>query len=630
MGRVYLAEHVRMGRKSAVKVLSQELKFSAEAISRFHREAANASRINHPNVAAIYDFGETTEGTLYLAMEFVEGETLRALLAREPRLDVMRSAKLIKQAADALAAAHHLGIVHRDLKPDNIMIARNMDGTDLVKVVDFGIAKTVDERSGSQTLTTAGVSIGTPEYMSPEQLAGEKLDARTDVYSLALVLFNMLTGALPYPRLTSRETLVKRLTSSARKLRDVAPDIEWPVELQRALDRALAPYVEDRYSNVNEFGLDVLAAAFSMHNGRAARMQSGADGTRTIESNEAPTAPTLRTRRARPLLGTTVVIMALAALLIRAEPIGREPGHAARTGTASVAANDSGNHDAAAQHGDSASQKPAESPLLEGQSVLTNDTIAMQAGTALKPIEHDSLKHATADSTKPVAHDSLKAVARDSAKAVARDSTKLVSRDSTKRISRDSATPAAVLRDSAKSTVRDSSKTARRDSAKTQRRDSAATKPSDARTPSQASHTAVAPPATDSAPPVRRPHRWLLGSGDTAAAAAPATKEDSTRAAVEDLRGHFANARRLLAEGHPVEAQLEFRDAAAELRALRSRLDPVGARELDQEIRHMRQQSYDACVAARDRASDSVATARYQCDRILVRPALSRPTKPSP
>jgi len=101
------------------------------------------------------------------------------------------------------------------------------------------------------------------------------------------------------------------------------------------------------------------------------------------------------------------------------------------------------------------------------------------------------------------------------------------------------------------------------------------------------------------------------------------------RAAVEDLRGHFANARRLLGEGHPVEAQLEFRDAAAELRALRSRLDPVGVRELDQEIRHMRQQSYDACVAARDRASDSVATARYQCDRILVRPALSRPTKPS-
>src|SRR5689334_8200978 len=256
MGRVYLAEHVKMGRKSAVKVLSPELAFSAEAISRFHREAANASRINHPNVAAIYDFGETSDGLLYLAMEFVEGESLRTMLMREPRLDVLRSAKLIRQAADALAAAHHLGIVHRDLKPDNIMVTRNLDGTDLVKVVDFGIAKTVDEGSGSQTLTTAGVSIGTPEYMSPEQLAGEKLDARTDVYSLAVVLFNILSGTLPYPRLTSRETLVKRLTSQPRRLRDVAPDIDWPADLQRALDRALAPYIEDRYSNVTEFGLD--------------------------------------------------------------------------------------------------------------------------------------------------------------------------------------------------------------------------------------------------------------------------------------------------------------------------------------------------------------------------------------
>src|SRR4051812_23239736 len=141
MGRVYLAEHVRMGRKSAVKVLNPALAASDDGVTRFNREAANASRINHPNVASIYDFGETSDGTLYLAMEFVEGETLTALLAREVRVDVVRAAQLIKQAADALAAAHHLGIVHRDLKPDNIMIARQLDGKDWVKVVDFGIAK---------------------------------------------------------------------------------------------------------------------------------------------------------------------------------------------------------------------------------------------------------------------------------------------------------------------------------------------------------------------------------------------------------------------------------------------------------------------------------------------------------
>jgi eukaryotic-like serine/threonine-protein kinase len=265
MGRVYLAEHVRMGRKSAVKVMSPNLALSAEAISRFNREASNASRINHPNVAQIYDFGETSDGMLYLAMEFVEGETLRQLIERDGPMPAPRAADITKQVASALAAAHHLGIVHRDLKPDNIMIARHHDGTDWVKVVDFGIAKTVqgsgESGAGSQTVTTAGVSLGTPEYMSPEQLAGERLDSRTDLYSLGLVLFNMLTGDLPYPRVTSKDTLVRRLTSKPRQLADVAPDGNWPTRLQAALDRALAQEPSERYSTVVDFGRDVVAAS---------------------------------------------------------------------------------------------------------------------------------------------------------------------------------------------------------------------------------------------------------------------------------------------------------------------------------------------------------------------------------
>src|SRR5690348_2391844 len=143
MGRVYLAEHVRMGRKSAVKVMSPNMALSADAITRFNREAANASRINHPNVAQIYDFGETADGMLYLAMEYVEGETLRRLIERVGPLPTIRAAELNRQIADALGAAHHLGIVHRDLKPDNILLTRTHDGSDQVKVVDFGIAKTV-------------------------------------------------------------------------------------------------------------------------------------------------------------------------------------------------------------------------------------------------------------------------------------------------------------------------------------------------------------------------------------------------------------------------------------------------------------------------------------------------------
>jgi eukaryotic-like serine/threonine-protein kinase len=338
MGRVYLAEHVHMGRKSAVKVLSPALAFSAEAISRFHREAANASRINHPNVAAIYDFGEASEGVMYLAMEYVEGETLTMMLQREGRLEVTRAAQLTKQAADALASAHHLGIVHRDLKPDNIMVARNMEGGDLVKVVDFGIAKSMGP--SSQTVTTAGISIGTPEYMSPEQLAGEKLDARTDVYSLAVVLFHVLTGVLPYPQVTSRETLVKRLTSPPRKLGEVAADVEWPAELQRALDRALAPDVDDRYSSVGDFGRDVLAAAEHFAPRPAARLTSeqrpASAPTRRLAPSEPVAESPIRALSKRRfdrrliIVGAMVVVAAWVAALVYRASVDRPPATLAR------------------------------------------------------------------------------------------------------------------------------------------------------------------------------------------------------------------------------------------------------------------------------------------------------------
>lgn len=260
MGRVYLAEHVRMGRKCALKVISPALATTADAISRFNREAANAAKINHPNVAQIYDFGES-DGILYIAMEYIEGETLDAIVSRDSALAPARAAQIAKQIADALHAAHHLGIVHRDLKPENVMIARHLDGTDWVKVVDFGIAKTVQrDGAGSQTVTTAGVSLGTPEFMSPEQLAGEQLDHRTDIYSLGLVLFTALTGELPYPRVTSKETLVKRLISRPRTLAEVRPSVDWPAALQEVLDRALAPELADRYDNVAELGRDVVQA----------------------------------------------------------------------------------------------------------------------------------------------------------------------------------------------------------------------------------------------------------------------------------------------------------------------------------------------------------------------------------
>jgi eukaryotic-like serine/threonine-protein kinase len=260
MGRVYLAEHVRMGRKCAVKMISPEMARTEAAIARFNREAANASQINHPNVAQVYDFGEGPGGALYLAMEYVEGETLSAMVRREGALTVRRAATLTRQVADALSAAHHRGIVHRDLKPENIIVTRQFDGSECVKVVDFGIAKTVQSGGtdpSGQTLTAVGAAVGTPEYMSPEQLAGEKLDGRSDLYSLGLVFFHLLTADLPHPRVTSRETLVARLTEPSRTLVEVRPGTHWPKNLQTMLDYALAADLSKRYPTAQEFALDL-------------------------------------------------------------------------------------------------------------------------------------------------------------------------------------------------------------------------------------------------------------------------------------------------------------------------------------------------------------------------------------
>ncbi len=256
MGQVYLAEHVKMGRKSAIKVMNPAMVHDPDAVARFNREAANASRITHPNVCAIYDFGETPEGLIYLAMEFIEGEPLTDLMEREGALPVHRAVSIFVQAADALQAAHDLGIVHRDLKPDNIMLTRGRDGVDLVKVVDFGIAKAVGG-DDSQKVTKTGLVVGTPEFMSPEQLSGDKLDGRSDLYSLALVLFKMLTGKLPFQATSVQETMIKRLTDDPATLVTARPDLRFPPGLQETLDAALARGPTERYQSAAKFANDV-------------------------------------------------------------------------------------------------------------------------------------------------------------------------------------------------------------------------------------------------------------------------------------------------------------------------------------------------------------------------------------
>jgi serine/threonine protein kinase len=251
MGEVYLARHVLMGRPCALKVMNQTLSRDPDAVSRFNREATNASRISHPNVCTVYDFGLTPDGLVYLAMEFVEGRALSAVLDDSGPLPVQRAAELMAQCALGLQVAHDLGIVHRDLKPDNIMVTPGKD-REIAKLVDFGIAKAADT-GGGQRVTRTGFVVGTPEYMAPEQLAGDPLDGRSDQYGLALVFYRAITGVLPFEGTSAQETLVKRLTDPPRPLAVARPDVPFPAGLQGVMDRALARDPDARYPTVTAF-----------------------------------------------------------------------------------------------------------------------------------------------------------------------------------------------------------------------------------------------------------------------------------------------------------------------------------------------------------------------------------------
>ncbi|MBC8090095.1 MAG: protein kinase [Phycisphaerae bacterium] len=261
MGEVYLAEHVRIQRKCAVKVLRAALSDDNDSLQRFEREAKNASLISHPNVAQVYDFGEHGN-LLYLVMEFIEGQSMQEVIEKDGVMHPDMVADVIMQSASALEAAHAQHVLHRDVKPDNIMLAKNTDGTYMVKLVDFGIARAM--QSNDKRVTQTGMVVGTPEFMSPEQIAGEALDGRSDLYSLALVAFQALTGDGAFPDTGSMESLILRLTSRPRTLIEVRQSVSWPPKLQTVFDKALAPQREARHETVVEFAADLSGAIVQM------------------------------------------------------------------------------------------------------------------------------------------------------------------------------------------------------------------------------------------------------------------------------------------------------------------------------------------------------------------------------
>ncbi len=254
MGAIYRAEHLLMKKVVALKLLHPELGRMDEVARRFEREAQSASRLSHPGIIQVTDFGRTPDGVLFLVMEHVLGESVAEVLAQSGRLPIARAVEVMRQVLSALAHAHAEGVVHRDLKPDNLMFTRSTgsEEPDAIKILDFGIAKMDDgATAGGEKLTQAGVVFGTPWYMSPEQALGDSIDARSDLYSCGVILYELLTGVRPFVADELVQVISMHLTVEPRSPRALVPEI--PVELERTILRAMAKSREDRFASATEF-----------------------------------------------------------------------------------------------------------------------------------------------------------------------------------------------------------------------------------------------------------------------------------------------------------------------------------------------------------------------------------------
>jgi serine/threonine-protein kinase len=305
MGAVYRARHVTLDAVFAIKVMHEDIAADATFAERFHREARAASRLDHPNVIRVVDFGMEPDGVLYIVMEYVEGYDLFQVLRRDAPLPEARIVDLLAQALSGIAAAHDMGVVHRDLKPENIMVTTRVadDGgsREVVKVCDFGIAQISEsahsprsERS-QRTLTSRGVLLGTPQYMSPEQARGEVTDARTDIYSLGVILYQLLTGQLPFEGPTPIDVVLKHIAE-----KPIPPSVLVPKTAQRleaVCLKALSKNRDGRFATARQMRAALLAEPIST--------PSGLRGSTSSDGFASPTPMPMPTMKADERFGST-------------------------------------------------------------------------------------------------------------------------------------------------------------------------------------------------------------------------------------------------------------------------------------------------------------------------------------
>jgi serine/threonine-protein kinase len=311
MGRVYRAEHVGLGRPLAIKVLDPQLVGDDEARRRFEREAQTTARLRHPNCVGVTDVGVSPDGSLYLAMELVDGVTLEGVLDAQGKLPLARAIHVIRHVLRGLAHAHAQGVVHRDLKPCNIMLVHEGGDPDFAKILDFGLAR-MFAGGDADRITRTGIVCGTPRYMAPEQAQDRGFDPRTDLYATSVILYEMLAGRTPFEAEEALQILAMHLKDPVPRIAEVAPGVIVPPAIEEVIRRGLAKRPDDRPRSAEEMLADLDRACAQSQTIEL----SGSLASVIVPAATPPPLPALAAARRRVPRNAQIAGAAVASLLL--------------------------------------------------------------------------------------------------------------------------------------------------------------------------------------------------------------------------------------------------------------------------------------------------------------------------